>query len=249
MSQNIRYLLIGLLAALALAACKSTRSSDQTAESSQTVSPGSDQEAESTKASTASGEEKPKVRALGPPDDPSLEVATFAGGCFWCMEPPFDKTAGVVRTIVGYTGGDQEHPAYKEVASGKTSHAEAVRVYYKPDEVSYETLLGVFWRNINPTQKNGQFVDIGRQYRTAIFYHGESQKELAEQSKRQLAASGRFDKPIVTAVEPAETFWRAEEYHQDFYKKSPVRYKAYRSGSGRDEYIERVWGDDKIGNR
>ena len=171
-----------------------------------------------------------------------LEKATFAGGCFWCMQPPFDKLDGVVSTTVGYCGGKEENPTYKQVSAGKTGHAEAVEILYDPSRVSYTELLNVFWMNIDPTQENGQFADIGAQYRTAIFYHSEEQKRLAEASKKELKNTGRFSKEIVTEIVPAIPFYRAEEYHQDYYKKNPLRYKIYRYGSGRDDYLVRKWG-------
>ena len=171
-----------------------------------------------------------------------LEKATFAGGCFWCMQPPFDKLDGVISTTVGYCGGKEENPTYKQVSAGRTGHAEAVEILYDPSRVSYTELLNVFWMNIDPTQENGQFADIGAQYRTAIFYHSEEQKRLAEASKRELKNTGRFSKKIVTEIVPATPFYRAEEYHQDYYKKNPLRYKIYRYGSGRDDYLVRKWG-------
>ncbi|UCG94924.1 MAG: peptide-methionine (S)-S-oxide reductase MsrA [Candidatus Aerophobus sp.] len=175
----------------------------------------------------------------------NLEKATFAGGCFWCMQPPFDKLAGVISTTVGYCGGKEENPDYKQVSAGKTGHAEAVEIEYDPSRISYAQLLDVFWRNIDPTQKDGQFNDLGRQYRTAIFYHNEEQRRLAEASKEELGKSGRFAKEIVTEIVPATTFYEAEEYHQDYYKKNPLRYKLYRYGSGRDSYLVRKWGKEK----
>lgn len=171
-----------------------------------------------------------------------LEKATFAGGCFWCMEPPFDKLDGVISTTVGYTGGQEKNPTYKEVASGRTGHAEAIEVVFDAARVTYAELLDVFWRNIDPTQVDGQFVDKGRQYRTAIFYHNEEQERLAVASRRGLENSGRFDKNIVTEIVPATGFYRAEEYHQGYYKKNPVRYKLYRYGSGRAQFLRKVWG-------
>ena len=178
------------------------------------------------------------------PDDGNgkLEKATFAGGCFWCMEPPFDKLDGVVSTTVGYAGGTEENPTYEEVSSGETGHAEGIEIVYDPSQVTYAELLDVFWRNIDPTQVKGQFADIGRQYRTAIFYHDEGQKRLAEASKDALGNSGRYDKRIVTEIVPATEFYRAEEYHQDYYEKNPLRYKFYRYGSGRDAFLKKVWG-------
>jgi methionine-S-sulfoxide reductase len=173
------------------------------------------------------------------------ETATFAGGCFWCMEPPFEKLKGVDAVISGYTGGHTENPKYEEVSAGTTGHAEAVEVHYDPAQITYAELLDVFWRNIDPTTRDRQFVDSGSQYRTAIFYHNEEQKRLAEESKKKLDASGRFGKPIVTEIVPAGKFYPAEEYHQDYYKKSATRYKFYRFNSGRDQYLERIWGKDK----
>ncbi|TYO98695.1 peptide-methionine (S)-S-oxide reductase [Geothermobacter ehrlichii] len=171
-----------------------------------------------------------------------VAVATFAGGCFWCMEHPFEKLDGVIAVISGYTGGHVKNPTYREVSAGGTGHAEAVQISFDPEWIGYERLLEVFWMNIDPTDAGGQFVDRGDQYRSAIFYHNEEQKRLAEASKVRLAASGRFEKPIVTEIMPASTFYRAEEYHQDYYRKSPLRYYFYRSGSGRDEYLQKVWG-------
>jgi methionine-S-sulfoxide reductase len=171
-----------------------------------------------------------------------LEKATFAGGCFWCMQPPFDKLDGVISTTVGYCGGKEENPTYKQVSAGNTGHAEAVEILYDPSRISYADLLNVFWMNIDPTQENGQFADTGAQYRTAIFYHNEEQKRLAETSKKELKNTGKFSKKIVTEIVPATPFYRAEEYHQDYYKKNPLRYKIYRYGSGRDDYLVRKWG-------
>lgn len=168
--------------------------------------------------------------------------ATFAGGCFWCMQPPFDSLSGVVETVVGYSGGTERNPTYKQVAHGKTSHAEAVRIVFDPKKISYETLLETFWMNIDPTQENGQFADRGRHYRTAIFYHDDSQKREALASKKKLEESGRFSKPVVTSVEKLTSFYRAEEYHQKYYEKNPVHYNAYKKGSGRSGFIERTWG-------
>lgn len=169
--------------------------------------------------------------------------ATFAGGCFWCMEPPFEKLRGVISVTSGYTGGKKEDPTYEEVSSGRTGHAEAVEVLYDPAQISYAKLLEVFWRNIDPTTRDRQFVDYGSQYRTAVFYHNEGQKRLAEEAKAKLDRSGRFGKPIVTEIVPAGKFYPAEEYHQDYYKKSSARYLFYRFNSGRDQYLKRIWGD------
>jgi peptide methionine sulfoxide reductase msrA/msrB len=172
------------------------------------------------------------------------EKAIFAGGCFWCMEPPFEKLEGVKEVISGYTGGTKENPTYKEVSSDTTGHAEAVEIIYDPEKVSYATLLDVFWRQINPTDAGGQFVDRGSSYRSGIFYLTEEQRELAEKSKEELGKSGRFSKPIVTEIVPASRFYRAEEYHQDYYKKNTIRYKYYRYGSGRDQFLKKAWEDD-----
>ncbi len=170
-----------------------------------------------------------------------LETATFAGGCFWCMEPPFEQLDGVMEAAAGYTGGRGENPTYEQVSSGRTGHYEAVQVSYDPSKVTYQDLLDVFWRNIDPTDKGGQFADRGTQYYTAVFYHNEEQKQLAEESKRALGTSGKFSKPIVTAVLPAGPFYRAEDYHQDYYRKAPARYKRYKRGSGRELFIEKMW--------
>ena len=185
----------------------------------------------------ASGAESPSSVSKN-----KLEKATFAGGCFWCMQPPFDKLDGVISTTVGYCGGKEENPTYKQVSAGNTGHAEAIEVVFDPSRISYTELLNVFWMNIDPTQENGQFADIGAQYRTAIFYHSEEQKRLAEASKKELKNTGKFSKKIVTEIVPATPFYRAEEYHQDYYKKNPLRYKIYRYGSGRDDYLVRKWG-------
>lgn len=169
-------------------------------------------------------------------------VATFAGGCFWCMEPPFEKLPGVVDVVAGYTGGTVKNPSYKQVCSGETGHAEAVRVTYDPSRISFNELLEVFWRNIDPTDADGQFADKGSQYRTAVFYHDDEQKRLATSSKEALERSGKFKEPIATRIEQAGPFYLAEEAHQDYYKKDPWRYKGYRSGSGREGYLKKTWG-------
>ena len=175
----------------------------------------------------------------------NLRTATFAGGCFWCVEADFEKVDGVVEVISGYTGGHQENPTYQEVSAGGTGHVEAVQVTYDPAKVSYTQLLDYFWRHVDPTDPDGQFVDRGSQYRSVIFYHDEEQKRLAEESERELEKSGRFAKPIVTDILPFTKFYPAEEYHQDYYKKNPVRYKFYRWNSGRDQFLTRVWGEEK----
>jgi peptide methionine sulfoxide reductase msrA/msrB len=177
-------------------------------------------------------------------DDSTLKIATFAGGCFWCTESDFEKVPGVVKVISGYTGGHKENPSYEEVSSGSTGHVEAIQVYYDPTKITYSDLLDYFWRHIDPTDSGGQFVDRGSQYRSVIFYHDEDQKTLAEKSKEDLSKSGKFDKPIVTEILKFTKFYAAEEYHQDYYKKNPLRYKYYRFASGRDQFLKKEWGSD-----
>jgi peptide-methionine (S)-S-oxide reductase len=171
-----------------------------------------------------------------------LARATFAGGCFWCLEPPYDALEGVVSTTSGYTGGHKAHPTYEEVSAGITGHAEAVEILYDPQRISYERLLEVFWRNIDPTVKDRQFCDRGSQYRSAVFYHDEEQRRLAEASRKALLDSGRFGE-IFTEIVAAGPFYPAEEYHQDYYRKNPLRYKYYRYSCGRDERLRELWGD------
>ncbi|MCK0714127.1 peptide-methionine (S)-S-oxide reductase MsrA [Chromohalobacter sarecensis] len=168
--------------------------------------------------------------------------AIFAGGCFWCMEPPYDKLEGVVSTTSGYIGGDSERPTYEQVSSGTTGHAEAVKVVYDDEVVDYDTLLDVFWHNIDPFAEGRQFCDVGSQYRSAIFPLDKRQRRLAEASKK--AVETHFERGVKTRIEPKAPFWDAEEYHQNFYKKNPVRYRFYRAGCGRDDRLEAVWGDD-----
>ena len=172
------------------------------------------------------------------------EKATFAGGCFWCVEHPFEELDGVYEVISGYTGGHLKNPSYGDVTSGTTGHLEAVQISFDPDRIAYSDLLDVFWRQIDPTDTGGQFADRGTQYTTAVFYHNDDQKREAERSKEQLGKSGTFNRPIVTAVRKASTFYPAEDYHQDYYKKCPARYQSYKQGSGRVQYLARVW--DKI---
>ncbi len=175
--------------------------------------------------------------------DTTLEKATFAGGCFWCMEPPYEELSGVKNVVAGYMGGTGENPTYKDYA--EKDYIETVQVTYNPQIVSYNTLLDVFWRNVDPTDAGGQFVDRGRQYRSAIFYHNEDQKEKAIASKDKLEQSKRFPVPIVTDILPASTFWKAEEYHQDYAKTNPIRYKYYRYRSGRDQFLNKYWNNKK----
>lgn len=172
--------------------------------------------------------------------------ATFAGGCFWCIEAPFDNTPGVYAAVSGYAGGSTASPTYKQVSTGQTDHIESVRILYDPEQITYGELLHIFWRQFDPTDGGGSFYDRGHQYTSAIFYHDEGQREQAEASKITLQQSGRFSKPIVTTIRSAGTFYPAEDYHQDYYAKSPEHYQRYRTGSGRDTYIETTWGRDTI---
>jgi peptide methionine sulfoxide reductase msrA/msrB len=177
-------------------------------------------------------------------EDVAIRKATFSGGCFWCTEADLEKLPGVVKVISGYTGGNKENPTYEEVSSGTTGHVEAVQVYYDPSKITYEKLLDFFWKHIDPTDPGGQFVDRGPQYRSIIFYHDEDQKRLAEKSKETLDKSGRFNKPVVTEIIKFTKFYEAEEYHQDYYKKHPLKYSYYRYWSGRDQFLSKVWGKD-----
>lgn len=171
----------------------------------------------------------------------NAETATFAGGCFWCMETPFEKIDGVIDVVSGYTGGQTANPTYEQVSSGKSGHLEVIRISYDPTKISYEKLLDIFWRQIDPTDAGGSFVDRGPQYRSAIFYHTEDQKQIAEKSKAEIGAISRYDNPIVTEIIKYDKFYPAEEYHQDYYKKNPIRYKFYRHSSGRDQYLKKTW--------
>ncbi len=172
------------------------------------------------------------------------KVATFAGGCFWCVEAGFEKVPGVVAAISGYSGGDEPNPTYRQVAGGKTGHTEAVQVYYDPTEITYEGLVEALWRIMDPTDNGGQFSDRGRQYRPAIFYHTAEEKKIAEASRARLDKSGRYRRPVVIEITAFKSFYRAEGYHQDYYKKNPIRYLYYTSGSGRSGFLDRVWGDE-----
>jgi peptide-methionine (S)-S-oxide reductase len=190
------------------------------------------------------------LAAVGPAGAQELGRATFAGGCFWCMEPPFDKLDGVISTTSGYTAGRTENPTYEQVSAGTTGHTEAVEVVYDPRKVTYAQLLEVFWRNIDPLTADRQFCDVGSQYRAGIYTHDETQRRLAEESKRAVAQ--RLKKPVVTEIAAASKFWPAEEYHQDYYMKNPVRYNLYRAGCGRDKRLEAIWGPvgkDRAGTR
>jgi methionine-S-sulfoxide reductase len=184
---------------------------------------------------TAADQDKPQ---------PANRTAIFAGGCFWCMQPPFDHAKGVVKTVVGYTGGSEKDATYDKVSAHKTQHRESIEVTYDPAQISYDQLLDIFWRNINPTQANGQFQDIGLSYQAAIYYSNDEEKKLAEASKEKLGKSGKFDKPIVTEILPAAKFYPAEEYHQKYYLKNPADYEAYHAGSGRVAFMEKIWGKE-----
>jgi peptide-methionine (S)-S-oxide reductase len=176
------------------------------------------------------------------PAKAALQTATFAGGCFWCVETDFEQRPGIVSVVSGFTGGQKLNPTYEEVSAGGTGHAESVEITFDPSKVTYAKLLDIFWHSIDPTQANGQFCDHGNQYRSAIFYHDETQHRLADQSKRDIEASKVLKKPIVTQIVAATKFYPAEEYHQDFWKKDPVRYTSYREGCGRDKRLVEVWG-------
>jgi len=175
--------------------------------------------------------------------DINTETATFAGGCFWCMQHPFDELPGVISTTSGYTGGTEEKPTYVQVSAGSTGHTEAVQVMFDPNVINYSQLLDVYWKNTDPTTPNRQFCDVGSQYRPAIFYHDENQKTLAEASKEAINQSKSFADSIITEITAASTFWVAEEYHQNYYIKNPIRYKYYRFGCGRDHRLKQLWGN------
>lgn len=191
---------------------------------------------------TNSGDAQIETIASNEADSNASATATFAGGCFWCMEQPFDQLPGVADTVSGYTGGDVENPTYGQVSNGNTGHVEAMQVSYDPEQVSYETLLDTFWHNIDPLDDYGQFCDKGSQYRSAVFYETPEQQALAESSKAALAEE--FEQPIATDILPAATFYPAEDYHQNYYQTHPVRYKVYRFGCGRDQRLADIWGAD-----
>jgi peptide-methionine (S)-S-oxide reductase len=180
---------------------------------------------------------------------PQRGSAIFAGGCFWCEETAFEGVPGVISVTSGYTGGQKKNPTYEEVSSGGTGHAESVEVVYDPSKISYQKLLEIFWHNVDPFQANGQFCDLGNQYRSAIFYRDDAQRAAAEASKRKLEEEPRFRGKIVTQIVPASTFYPAEDYHQDFYKKNPVRYHSYRAGCGRDARLKAIWGEAAGGHQ
>lgn len=182
------------------------------------------------------------VSAQEEPAPANTEKATFAGGCFWCMEPPFEKVDGVISAVSGYAGGEVENPTYEQVSSGRTGHAEVVQIEYDSSKVSYRQLLEIFWKNIDPTAADRQFCDRGSQYRSAVFYHDDTQKRLAEDGKAAIEKSGVLPAPVVTEVTELKAFYPAEEYHQDYYRKNPIRYKMYRRGCGRDRRLRELWG-------
>ena len=194
-------------------------------------------------ATACAGASKTELEKVALPETAML--ATFGGGCFWCMEPPFEKLDGVYAVTSGYSGGEEINPSYNDVAGGRTGHTEVVQVAFDPKRVSYDKLLDVFWRSMDPTDSGGQFADRGTQYRPAIFTHGAKQREAALKSRAALGKSGVFSSPIVVEITPFRAFYAAEEYHQDYYKKNPRRYESYRRGSGRAAFLERIWGKAK----
>jgi len=173
---------------------------------------------------------------------PNASAAVLSGGCFWCIQPPFDDAKGVLATYVGYTGGEMQNPTYEEVSSGQTGHRESIEVFYDPAKITYKQLLDIFWRNINPTQADGQFYDVGSQYTTAVYYANDEEKRVAVESRDALQKSGEFSNPIATKILPLGKFWPAEEHHQKYSHKNPDHYEAYHSGSGRDDYLKETWG-------
>lgn len=178
--------------------------------------------------------------------EPNWDKATFAGGCFWCMLAPFQEKDGVGKVIAGYIGGHKDHPTYREVCAGQTGHYEAVQVTYDPARVTYPELLDIFWRQIDPTDPGGQFHDRGQSYQTAIFYHNEQQQQQAQDSRASLQASGRFQQPIATQILPAAKFYEAEDYHQNYHQKNPIHYNQYKRGSGREAYLQEIWGEPRL---
>ncbi len=185
------------------------------------------------------------VHSLFAAETGSTRTAVFAGGCFWCIQPAFDKAPGVINSVVGYTGGTEPNPTYELVTTEKTKYRESIQITYDPSKTSYDQLLDIYWKQINPTQSDGQFTDVGPSYRAAIYYGNEEEKKIAEASKVKLAASKRFDKPIVTEILPAMKFWPAEDYHQKYSQKNPAHFKAFEVGSGREDFEKTKWSDDK----
>jgi len=197
-----------------------------------------------TLACTQAPREQDHAMAVLPEPRPGEQVATLAGGCFWCMESSYEGLHGVSSVISGFTGGSEKNPTYAQVCTGRTGHAEAIQITFSPEVISYETLLDIYWRSMDPTDAKGQFADRGSQYRPGIYVHDEKQREIAARSKQALEKSGKFDKPIVVEIEDFETFYPAEIYHQDYYRKNPEHYEAYRRGSGREGFLNRTWGDE-----
>ncbi len=238
--------LCGALALMCtLMACQSDGDKKAGAEAPSAEAPaaeGGEEGAAAEPAAAAAQKKEGQPKADPPPD--GMKVATFAGGCFWCMEPPFEEIDGVQAVLSGYTGGEEARPTYEQVSSGQTGHTEAVRVVYDPQKVDYRTLVETYWRSMDPMDGGGQFADRGSQYRPAIFTHSDEQMKTAKESEEALSASGRFDEPIVVPIEPAQTFWIAEEYHQDYYKKNPIRYERYAVGSGRKPFLKETWGTE-----
>src|SRR5437868_4974855 len=175
---------------------------------------------------------------------PQTRTAVFAGGCFWCIQPAFDKAQGVIKTVVGYSGGTEPNPTYELVGSEKTNYREAIEITYDPAKISFDQLLDIYWRQINPTQADGQFTDVGPSYRAAIYYQNEDERKIAEASKERLAKSGKFDKPVVTEILPATKFWPAEDYHQKYYQQNPTHFEAFEIGSGRASFQRKKWGEE-----
>jgi methionine-S-sulfoxide reductase len=179
------------------------------------------------------------------PAPETTKTAVFAGGCFWCIQPAFDKASGVIKTVVGYCGGTEPNPTYQLVTSEKTNYRESIEITYDPKKISYETLLDIYWRQIDPTQVDGQFTDIGPSYRAAIFYGNPEEKKIAEATKTKLASAGKFKKPIVTEILPAMKFWPAEDYHQKYYRQNPEHFEAFEEGSGRVSFKNKTWGREQ----
>lgn len=232
-------LLGALLGALTFAGCAPGGSADAVA------APQEDGVAGAKQATSQPTEaQEPNGQPLADPPPAGMAQAIFAGGCFWCMEGPFEALDGVSEVLSGYTGGPEERPTYSQVSHGHTGHTEAVRVVYDPEVVDYDTLLDVFWRSMDPTDGRGQFADRGSQYRPGIFVFDDAQRAAAEASKAALDASGHFDRPIVVPIEDAGPFWVAEDYHQDYYRTNAAHYQRYRRGSGREAFLQQVWGDE-----
>ncbi len=218
--------------------CQSSRSAETNTDSKENSSADAPESQLATSAATTKGQPE------AAPVPEGMAVATFAGGCFWCMEGPFERIDGVSEVLSGYTGGPEKHPTYEQVSRGKTGHTEAVRVIYDPGKVTYDVLLDAFWRSMDPTDAGGQFADRGSQYRPAIFVHTDEQRTKATASKQALEESKRFDAPIVVPIQDAQTFWVAEDYHQNYYLTNTAHYKRYRKGSGREGFLERTWSDE-----